>query len=233
MINADLGELLAPLEKMDRFVLGQLGQSLDGRIATVTGHSHYINGPKDIERLHRVRALADAVVVGANTVELDNPSLTVRKAQGTNPVRVVLDPRGRLAETYSIFTDDEAPTLWMQSIEATAKNEHKKLRDGLQIVPLQEGVKGFPPAAVIDELCNRGLNRILIEGGGLTVSQFLAEDLLDRLHISVAALLIGSGKAGITLPEVQTLDGIRRPKVRHFQRGSDLLFDLDLRSETA
>ena len=84
MINADLGELLAPLEKMDRFVLGQLGQSLDGRIATVTGHSHYINGPKDIERLHRVRALADAVVVGANTVELDNPSLTVRKAQGTN-----------------------------------------------------------------------------------------------------------------------------------------------------
>lgn len=231
MIESDLSELFAPLKNMDRFVIGQLGQSLDGRIATITGHSHYINGPEDIERLHRLRALVDAVVVGARTVESDNPSLTVRKVEGTNPVRVIIDPQGRLIQTYSIFTDGEAPTLWMQSVEAAARNQEKRLDNGINVVPLELGAKGFSPAAVIDELQDRGLNRILIEGGGITVSHFLAENLLDRLHISVSSLLIGSGRPGITLPEVQTLQETRRPMVRHFQIGSDLLFDLDLRSE--
>ena len=71
-------------------------------------------------RHHRHQRLRTPTASAESAVELDNPSLTVRKAQGTNPVRVVLDPRSRLAETYSIFTDDEAPTLWMQSIEAIA-----------------------------------------------------------------------------------------------------------------
>ena len=113
-MSTALDELFAPLERLGSFVVGQLGQSLDGRIATISGHSHYINGPEDIERLHRLRALVDAVVVGAGTVAADDPRLTVRKVEGANPVRVALDPRGDLDPERAMFTDGAAPTLWMK-----------------------------------------------------------------------------------------------------------------------
>ena len=73
--------------------VGQIGQSLDGRIATPTGHSHYINGPAGLDHLHRLRALVDAVLVGVGTAIADDPQLTVRRVAGPNPARVVLDPK--------------------------------------------------------------------------------------------------------------------------------------------
>lgn len=114
-MTPELEELLRPLADRARFVIGQLGQSLDGRIATESGHSHYINGREDIQRLHHLRALVDAVVVGAGTVAADDPRLTVRHAEGTNPVRVVLDPRGGLDPGRAVFTDGAAPTLWVKA----------------------------------------------------------------------------------------------------------------------
>jgi len=236
VIPTDLDEVFAPLEGAKRFVVGQLGQSLDGRIATASGHSHYINGPEDIERLHRLRALVHAVVVGAGTVAADNPRLTVRMVEGPNPVRVALDPRGRLDPGRAIFTDDAAPTLWIQGVDAAPCVPGATttiLHDNVEIVRMPTGEAGFNPRDILAELNARGLSRVLIEGGGVTVSRFLEAGLLDRLHVSVASLLIGSGRPGVTLPEVQSLDEARRPRVRHFRLGSDLLFDLDLRSEEA
>src|SRR5262245_15144180 len=80
----------------DVMAVGQLGQSLDGRIATPSGHSHYINGPAGLAHLHRLRALVDAVVIGVGTALADDPQLTVRRVSGPQPVRVVIDPNGRL-----------------------------------------------------------------------------------------------------------------------------------------
>ena len=80
----------------DLVVVGQIGQSLDGRIATSSGHSKYINGPAGLAHLHRLRALVDAVVIGVGTALADDPQLTVRRVAGPHPVRVVIDPRGRL-----------------------------------------------------------------------------------------------------------------------------------------
>ena len=77
-------------------VVGQIGQSLDGRIATESGHSKYINGPAGLVHLHRLRALVDAVVVGVGTAIADDPQLTVRRVAGPQPARVVIDPKGRL-----------------------------------------------------------------------------------------------------------------------------------------
>jgi riboflavin biosynthesis pyrimidine reductase len=92
----DVMEMYLPLQLQADLVVAQIGQSLDGRIATESGHSHYVTGRADIRRLHRLRALVDAVVVGARTVASDDPRLTVREVEGDNPVRVVLDPDGRL-----------------------------------------------------------------------------------------------------------------------------------------
>ncbi len=219
-------DLFLPLRSRPAFVVGQLGQSLDGRIATESGHSHYINGPEDIRRLHRLRALVDAVVVGAGTVEADDPRLTVREATGPNPVRVVLDPRGRLPSERHVF-QDEGATLWLRGSQAPPVTEEfrSRLSQGVELCHLPDGPV---PAAVLTLLRERGLRRVLVEGGGVTVSHFLAAGLLDRLHVTVAPLLIGSGRPGIQLPPVESLNEALRPPVRHFPLGSDLLFDLDL-----
>ncbi|MGB8140872.1 MAG: dihydrofolate reductase family protein, partial [Pseudolabrys sp.] len=87
-------------------VVGQIGQSLDGRIATETGHSKYINGPAGLAHLHRLRALVDGVVVGVGTAIADDPQLTVRRVSGPQPVRVVIDPKGRLSTDARIFAAD-------------------------------------------------------------------------------------------------------------------------------
>lgn len=226
-VHPELGALLAPLARREVWVAGQLGQSLDGRIATATGHSHYINGPGDIRRLHAMRALADAVVVGAGTVAADDCRLTVREVPGVNPARVVLDPSGRLPWDRAVFRDGAAPTLRLVAEDTVAAAAPEWVRAEVVRVPVGAG-GAFPPAAVRDTLHARGWRRILVEGGGITVSRFLEADVLDRLHVSVAPLIIGSGRPGISLAEIETLAEARRPPVRHVRLGTDLVFDLDL-----
>ena len=87
-------------------IVGQLGQSLDGRVATESGHSKYINGPAGLVHLHRLRALVDVVVVGVGTAIADDPQLTVRRVSGPQPARVVIDPKGRLCADARMFADN-------------------------------------------------------------------------------------------------------------------------------
>src|ERR1700752_47428 len=87
----------------DLMVVGQIGQSIDGRIATVTGHSKYINGPAGLAHLHRLRALVDAVLIGIGTAVADDPLLTVRRCAGPSPARIVIDPSGRLPATARLL----------------------------------------------------------------------------------------------------------------------------------
>jgi len=220
----DVFDMYLPLRVARDFVIGQLGQSLDGRIATDAGASHFVTGRRDIERLHRLRALVDAVVVGASTVAHDDPRLTVRLVEGPSPVRVVLDPSGRIALDRKVFTDPSAHTLVVVGeggpAAGTTKNEIR--------VPWSER-DGFDLSALLTRLRSRGLRRILVEGGGVTVSRFLQAGLLDRLHLTVAPMLIGSGRPSITLDAIETLDQALRPKCRRFILGEDVLFDLDLR----
>jgi len=96
---------------------------------------------------------------------------------------------------------------------------------------LPTGADGrFDPAEVVRFLGTCGLSRILVEGGGVTVSHFLEAGVLDRLHITVAPLLMGSGRPSLTLPPIRRMDGALRPRTRIFRLGQDVLFDLDLRS---
>jgi riboflavin-specific deaminase-like protein len=221
----DVLNVYLPIRLATELVIGQLGQSLDGRIATEAGASHFVTGPKDIERLHRLRALVDAVIVGAETVAHDDPRLTVRLSEGPNPVRVVLDPSGRLDSARRVFAEPGGDTLVVRRVDAEgAAGPHEEL-----LIPWSEE-DGLDLGALLGALRSRGLGRILVEGGGVTVSRFLQAGLLDRLHLTVAPVLIGSGRPSITLDPIRTLDQAIRPRWRRFPLGEDVLYDLDLRS---
>jgi diaminohydroxyphosphoribosylaminopyrimidine deaminase / 5-amino-6-(5-phosphoribosylamino)uracil reductase len=223
----DVFDIYLPIQVAPELVIGQLGQSLDGRIATESGASHFVTGPKDIERLHRLRSLVDVVIVGATTVAHDDPRLTVRLAEGPNPVRVILDPSEHLDAERQVFSDDAARTFVVRRKREGAKPTEAPCEEIL-LPWLDPG--GFDLVALLEHLRAEGLRRVLVEGGGVTVSRFLAAALLDRLHLTVAPLLVGSGRPSITLDPIASLDQALRPSCRRFTLGEDVLFDLDLRS---
>jgi riboflavin biosynthesis pyrimidine reductase len=98
-----------------------------------------------------------------------------------------------------------------------------------EVAALEIGPDGYDPAALLADLHARGLRHVLVEGGGVTVSRFLAAGLLDRLHVCIAPLIIGSGRAAVSLPEIARLSDARRPPMRTFAMPPDTLFDCDLR----
>jgi diaminohydroxyphosphoribosylaminopyrimidine deaminase / 5-amino-6-(5-phosphoribosylamino)uracil reductase len=205
----------------DLVVIGQIGQSLDGRIATPTGHSHYINGPAGIAHLHRLRSLVDAVVVGVGTATADDPQLTVRHVSGPNPARVVIDPRGRLPTKARLLAADGVRRLIVTAAPSA-------MPAGVEAVTLPNPDGGIEPAAILSALAERGLRRILIEGGADTVSRFLTAGCLDRLHVVVAPIILGSGRVGIALPPIERADQALRAPVRTHRLDDEVLFDVDL-----
>lgn len=204
-------------------VIGQIGQSIDGRVATVGGRHEFINGSAGLAHLHRLRALVDAVVIGIGTALADDPLLTVRRVTGPNPARVVIDPRGRLPATARLLVDDGARRLVVT--ESSARPDWPPGVERL-VLPAEGGC--IDPGNILAALAEQGFRRFLIEGGADTLSRFLAAQCLDRLHIVVAPVILGSGRASCTLAAIAHADDAIRPQVRSYPLGDEVLFDCDL-----
>jgi riboflavin-specific deaminase-like protein len=207
-------------------VVGQIGQSLDGRIATESGHSKYINGPAGLTHLHRLRALVDAVVIGVGTAIADDPQLTVRRVAGQQPARVVIDPNGRLRNKARVFSEDG-----VRRILVTAEGQSVAPAPGVELVRLPTTGGHLSPASILASLSACGLHRILIEGGADTVSRFLTAGCLDRLHVMVAPIILGAGRPGIVLPPVERADQAMRVPMLTHQIEDETLFDCDLATQ--
>lgn len=227
---APCSDILGPVRNApaDRpFVVAQLGQSVDGRIATASGESRWINGDGALDHLHRLRAAVDAVVVGIGTVLADDPLLNVRRVTGAHPTRVVIDPGGRLQPAARCLADDGVRRIVVRSPDATGE-----LPRGVEQIVFDRKDGRMPPGDIVAALFQRGLRRILVEGGAWTVSTFMDAGMVDRLHMLVAPVILGSGKPGLTLAPITRLAEARRPAARiHVLGETDVLFDCDLRSD--
>jgi diaminohydroxyphosphoribosylaminopyrimidine deaminase / 5-amino-6-(5-phosphoribosylamino)uracil reductase len=210
----------------DLVVVAQCGQSIDARIATPTGHSHYINGAAGLAHLHRLRALVDAVVVGVGTAIADDPQLTVRRVEGPSPARVVVDPSGRLPSSARALAADGVRRLVVRGDGARTS-----LPAGVEIVPIATEGGRIAPSAILTALAARGFGRILIEGGADTISRFLAAGCLDRLHIVIAPIILGSGPASLTLPPIKRVDEAMHAPIRAHVIGEEVLLDCDLSAQ--
>lgn len=212
------------LDAQHEWVVAQSAQSIDGFLATRTGDGAGLSGPADHRHLHQLRGLADAVVVGAQTVVNDDPLLTVRLASGSNPARVVLDPHGRIPVGAAVLARPDAPTLWLTGPDALSTPETPS-----HVTRIRLGSGPWSPDDVLRELRIRGLRRVLVEGGGRTVSSFLAANALDRLFLTTVPILLGDGVPGVRVPPVERVADAPRWPTRRFALGDDSCVELILR----
>ncbi|WP_108501170.1 RibD family protein [Paracoccus indicus] len=220
----DALQVYGPIARRDLgpIIIAQVGQSLDGRIATVSGDARDVSGPDGLAHLHRLRALVDGVVIGVRTALHDNPRLTVRLCDGHNPARIVIDPRGRLPDDAPVLTNCGARRIIVQAVDRPRPS-------GVEVLRLSADEGRLDPRQILDGLRGMGLGHLLIEGGGLTITGFMEAGLLDLLQVSVAPLIIGAGPQGLTTQtQVQTLSQAYRPRTRIFGLGSDIVFDCAL-----
>ena len=226
-------------------VIAHLGQSIDGCIATLEGDSFYVTGEENRKHLHCLRALSDAVVVGAGTALADDPQLTTRAVAGDNPVRVIIDPAASLPDTLGICNDAQAKTILLH--RADADLSAKQLSFGpvladttdttgstgatsLQVERwlLPDVADSTAPQSIVRFLADRGLRRLFVEGGGITVSRFFEDKAINRLHLGVAPLLVGKGRPALQLKGVDSMLAAHRPPCAVFRMGDDVLWDFDI-----
>jgi len=177
------------------FVVLKLAATLDGRIATRTGDSRWVSGAAARRRVHEMRNRLDAVLVGSETVRLDDPELSCRMRGGRDPLRVVLDGRLRVAESARVFSKPERTRLYTL---ADSSPKAERLRRRGVVVRRGAGDRPGSLGRVLRDLARSGVKSVLIEGGGRVAARALREGLVDRLAMFVALKLVGGdGRAAL------------------------------------
>ena len=214
----EIGQILLPILMLKKkFYIGQIGQSLDGKIALLNGNSHYINDKNSISYLHSLRSICDAVVVGVNTIRKDDPLLTTRAIKGPNPQRIIIDPSLKLTNKYKVFKDG------MPNIIFTHSKLNKKFNN-TQIYQLPE--RNF--TNLIYQNINRlGYKLVLVEGGSKTISKFLENRLLNIMQFIIAPTIIGSGINSINIEPITSLKKVIRTKNNIYKFGKEIIVSLE------
>ena len=186
--------------------------SIDGKIATETGDSK-LSSNKDLIRLHKLRSQVDAILVGKNTVNKDNPLLTVRYSKGKNPIRIILDSCGTISKKSKILqTSDKVQTIIVVSKKITKRNLLKLKNFPVEIMIIGENQVNIK--SLIKNLEKRKIKSVLLEGGGTINWEFIKHNLVDEFFITVTPFILG-GKRAITLVQGEGFDKISKsPKLR-------------------
>lgn len=185
------------MAKSRPYVIVSAAISIDGKLATRTGRSN-LSSKKDLIRVHKLRKTADAILVGRNTISIDDPLLTVRYVKGKNPVRIILDSKGSLSpKSRVVETAKKIPTILVVSENAPRKVE-RFIAKGVGVIRC--GKNKIDLKKLLEILRKKGIKRIIVEGGGTTNWYFFKEKLVDEITLTVTPYVIG-GNTAISLVE--------------------------------
>jgi diaminohydroxyphosphoribosylaminopyrimidine deaminase/5-amino-6-(5-phosphoribosylamino)uracil reductase len=213
------------------FVTLKAAVTLDGKIATRTGDSKWITGEEARTETHRLRAESDAILVGVGTVLSDDPKLTVRHVQGRDPVRVVLDADLRTPPTAAVLHEGSpSGALIFHAHDADAARREALIGPDVELVPVARDARGVDVVEVLKVLGERGVVRLLVEGGSHVHGTFLDLGLADRAAIFIAPRIVGdadaiSFAAGSGVESIERAWRLTHPRVQAF--GSDWLVSGD------
>jgi len=186
-------EVKSYMGKSKPYVILSAATSVDGKIATKTGDSN-LSSKQDKVRLHKLRSKVDAILIGKNTVLLDNPLLTVRYTKGKNPIRIILDSKGTISKKSKILqTSDKIPTIIAVSKKISKSNFDKLCKFPVEIITA--GKNSVDIKLLLKKLSNKKINTILVEGGGTVNWEFIKHNLFDELIITLSPFLIGGNDA--------------------------------------
>lgn len=218
------------------YVIVKVAMSLDGRIATRTGDSQWITGPAARDHAHIVRKQVDAIIVGAETVIADDPSLTARQGDDIvgNPLRVALDATGRTPPGAAMFDRAGRGALLFSTEKAPEARLNLYREHGVAPVVTPSDHLGRPDVRdVLAALYERGVSGVLVEGGGAVHASFLKAGLVDEIHAYIAPRLIGGdGRPAIASLDADVLgDAFEAAFVESHRLGDDILMVARLNQE--
>ncbi|MEK6957202.1 MAG: 2,5-diamino-6-(ribosylamino)-4(3H)-pyrimidinone 5'-phosphate reductase [Thermoproteota archaeon] len=180
------------------YVILSAAISLDGKIATKSGDSRFSSG-KDKIRVYRLRATVDAILVGKNTVNRDDPILTVHQVKGKNPIRIILDSRATISTKSRIIkTCNKIPTIIAVSKKASNKNLEKLRKFPLKIIVSGNNIVNIKK--LLKTLWKLKIKKILVEGGGTVNWEFVNQNLFDEIIVTITPFLVG-GKDAVSIIE--------------------------------
>ncbi|BAU05500.1 riboflavin biosynthesis protein RibD [Fischerella thermalis CCMEE 5330] len=165
--------------------------TLDGKIATTTGHSAWVTNQEARSVVHQVRAACDAVIVGGNTVRLDNPHLTSRQQGAHNPLRIVMSRSLNLPAQANLWKTEEAPTLVLTDVGANPVSRKMLLKQGVEVIELSP----LTPEKVMAYLYDRGFCSVLWECGGTLAANAIAQGAVQKILAFIAPKIIGGSNA--------------------------------------
>jgi 2,5-diamino-6-(ribosylamino)-4(3H)-pyrimidinone 5'-phosphate reductase len=208
------------------YVILNAAMTLDGKIATQTGSSE-ISGPEDLKRVHQIRKDSDAIMVGINTVLVDDPRLTVHKISSNpsdNPLRVVIDSKARTPLDARILNND-APTVIAVSKKAPM-NKVEKLREKVEVIICGENRVDLEQ--LMKKLKIKGINTLMLEGGSTLNFSMFENNLIDEVKVCIAPMIVG-GKNAKTLVDGDGFDfmasAIKLELKKSYNLGKDLILE--------
>lgn len=210
------------------FIHLKIAQSLDGRIATGKYDSKWITDEAARQEVHRLRHKYSAVLVGLNTVRTDNPRLTARLGQETQPYRVVLDEKLRIPITANILKDEFCnKTILFTTPSHDEAVKEKLIRQGVQVNVVNGNGTGMVNLReVVSKLGEMGISSVLVEGGSRIFTQFIRESLFDKISIFIAPMIVGEGIHAIGDLQVEKIsDALQLEQIQFRQINQQLLVE--------
>ncbi len=228
VLRGRASELNAPYLKKaatgETSVTLKIAQSLDGRIASITGHSQWISGPKSQRYAHSMRANHDAVLVGVGTVHADDPLLTVRHVRGRNPVRIVLDTNFSIPADCKLLNTPEAAPTWVFGAPEDGKLPVWAGNENVEVFSLPRNHKGMVDLSeMLNRISYHGIGSLMVEGGSRVWTAFLDAGLVDKIEVVIAPIILGHGINAIRdLGILRVHDAVRLEPSRWRKIGEDL-----------